>query len=246
MSSSDQVDLPPYDNTNQKDALNPPVTTIMLLSDSTQHAAPISLPLYSPTPRTLPPGPSQPETPPVQSRLPPQVEKYFGRRPGQPRPTFSSPYQERRSTLPTIPHNIQQQAQIPRHQRTYSGTTAPPTPSLMSDGGTVGIGLEPYTCETCSQICNNQGDLKRHLLKHFRAFHCSLPECPFKRGFRTSNDLTRHQRAKHPAVFGNVGDYVCAALDCTSKGRAVKRKDNFVDHVIKKHGRENLEDLLQS
>jgi hypothetical protein len=85
------------------------------------------------------------------------------------------------------------------------------------------------------------------MLKHHKFFLCDFPGCKRSaQGFGTINDLERHKKSVHGMrpTHGSTKSWVCASEDCQGKNKRWPRYDNFKQHVVRLHPKENMEELI--
>lgn len=93
----------------------------------------------------------------------------------------------------------------------------------------------PHTCRLVwlNRVC------RRHEDRHTKPYVCNIQDCHRRNGFGSHQDLARHQKSVHQ-MLGTGGDgtkwYLCAAPGCELASKWWSRKDNFKEHVKRRHG----------
>lgn len=81
-----------------------------------------------------------------------------------------------------------------------------------------------------------------HCKQQQTPFICRYPGCSRLKGFKTSSDLRRHERAIHARQ--NNG-YFCPSERCPTPDKIWSRLDNLRQHIHNVHKQERPEDLIQ-
>jgi hypothetical protein len=61
-------------------------------------------------------------------------------------------------------------------------------------------------------------------------------------GFRSPHDLRRHEASRHNIT---AALFRCGMINCRSKNKIWKRKDNLKEHVRKQHGEERTDLIIE-
>jgi hypothetical protein len=118
------------------------------------------------------------------------------------------------------PPILQQDAEPPSSGNGFRPASSQPTKGL--------------TCPYCEIQLNTPSEAKKHYARHIRPFKCDVPDCPrATNGFATVNDLHRHKRL-HAAVHKDIS-FRCNLGECRGKLKDWQRKDNFRQHLRRKH-----------
>jgi hypothetical protein len=85
--------------------------------------------------------------------------------------------------------------------------------------------------------------LRKHQARHDKPHPCSYSGCPKR--FATPNDRARHEKSVHAITVSGSKSYKCCAKDCNKADKIWPRLDNFKQHLVRMHGAENVEELVQ-
>ncbi|UPX11576.1 uncharacterized protein EKO05_0002175 [Ascochyta rabiei] len=127
-------------------------------------------------------------------------------------------------SAPTESHNMRR---VPSDRR-----------SISNVGSQSGSHREQVPCSVpnCCAVLSSKSVHKKHMLKHDKAFVCTIQGCKRNgKGFATVNDLDRHRKSVHKIDSHRTKSYRCAHDDCRNKPKIWPRLDNFKQHIGRMH-----------
>jgi hypothetical protein len=89
---------------------------------------------------------------------------------------------------------------------------------------------------------NHRGKARTSSSGRHKRYQCSIPGCESR--FVHQFDLARHEKSVHMKQEAGEG-YRCASRGCKKADKIWTRLDNFKGHLARKHGNEDIEQLVQ-